>query len=65
MASMTVRVDKDRCIMAGNCLFKAPTVFTQDDDGYVELLTTEVAPEVAEEVRDAVRSCPGAAIFVE
>jgi ferredoxin len=45
---MIVRVDKDRCVMAGNCMFKAPNVFTQDDDGFVEFLTTEVTPEDAE-----------------
>jgi len=65
MTSMIVRVDKDRCIMAGNCMFTSPNVFTQDDDGFVELLTTEVAPEDAEGARDAARSCPGSAIFLD
>ncbi len=65
MADIHISVDKGRCIMSGNCTFVAADVFDQDDDGFVELLTSSVAAENAENVRDAARRCPGAAIVVD
>ncbi|MFD9886985.1 ferredoxin [Streptomyces alboflavus] len=59
---MRVTIDTDVCIGAGQCVLTAPKVFTQDDDGFSELL-----PGCEEEVgdpmlREAARACPVRAI---
>lgn len=59
---MRVTIDTDVCIGAGQCVLTAPKVFTQDDDGFSELL-----PGSEEEVgdpmlREAARACPVRAI---
>jgi ferredoxin len=62
---LRVRVDRQRCIGAGNCIFIAPTVF-QWREG--EFLKAEVLdPETVEEevLRDAAASCPTQAILIE
>ena len=35
---MRIGIDKDVCIGAGQCALTAPSVFTQDDDGFSALL---------------------------
>ncbi|MET8908670.1 ferredoxin [Micromonospora sp. NPDC004551] len=62
---MRVRVDRDRCCGAGNCVVTAPEVFDQDDaDGLVLLRRAEPPPEAVERVRLAVELCPAGAISV-
>ncbi|MEV5848584.1 ferredoxin [Streptomyces sp. NPDC051985] len=66
MASMTVRANRERRVMAGGFPLSGPGGFAQDDDGRVEHLTTEVGPEDREDakgVRDAARRQPCAAAF--
>ncbi|WP_280269547.1 ferredoxin [Nocardia wallacei] len=63
---MKVTVDRQRCIGAGMCLLTAPAVFDQDeDDGTVVLLDAEPPPGAHEAVREAVQSCPAAAITAD
>lgn len=63
--SLTVVVDKDRCLGSGNCMFTAPDVFDQsEDDGTVILLATHPEGALSEAVNQAARSCPGKAIKV-
>ncbi len=62
---MRVRVDRDLCMGTGGCEALAPQVFTVADDGVVALLVDEVGPEDAEDVRDAVDSCPTLALALE
>ncbi|MFG3528934.1 ferredoxin [Streptomyces sp. NPDC047917] len=66
---MKINIDRSRCIGAGQCALTAPTVFTQDDDGFSELLPDhEEALDGAaakESVKVAVRVCPVQAITVE
>ncbi|MFJ9037087.1 ferredoxin [Streptomyces sp. NPDC102406] len=60
---MGIEVDKERCVGAGMCALTAPDVFTQDDDGF-----SEVLPGGAERagehpmVKEAVRACPVGAV---
>jgi ferredoxin len=61
---MTIEVDRDICIGAGNCVLTAPEVFDQDDDGIVELLTAEPSAEQRDEVEAAVQRCPAGAILL-
>ncbi|WP_328535383.1 ferredoxin [Streptomyces sp. NBC_00344] len=55
-----ISIDTDVCIGAGQCALTAPRVFTQDDDGFSELLPgrAEGDPMVGE----AARACPVQAI---
>ncbi|MFD7427736.1 ferredoxin [Streptomyces sp. NPDC059818] len=62
---MKIDIDRDVCIGAGQCALAAPKVFTQDDDGFSELL-----PEPGDDalagplVGEAARACPVQAITV-
>ncbi|MFJ8970105.1 MULTISPECIES: ferredoxin [Streptomyces] len=60
---MGVEVDKERCVGAGMCALTAPDVFTQDDDGFSELLPGHPAGTGDHPlVREAVRACPVGAV---
>ncbi|MBL1104017.1 ferredoxin [Streptomyces sp. 5-8] len=61
---MHIDIDKDVCIGAGQCALAAPNVFTQDDDGYSELLPGSGDGAEDPMVRQAARSCPVSAITV-
>lgn len=58
---MGVQVDKERCVGAGMCALTAPAVFTQDDDGFGEMLPGRTA-EDHPLVREAARACPVGAV---
>ncbi len=63
--TLRVRVDRHRCIGAGNCIFIAPTVFHWREG---EFLKADVLdPETVEEevLRDAAASCPTQAILID
>ncbi|MEU4922691.1 ferredoxin [Streptomyces parvus] len=60
---MGIRIDRERCVGAGMCALTAPDVFTQDDDGFSEMLPDR--PAVTENhplVREAARACPVGAV---
>ena len=65
MSRLKVRVDLDRCIGAGHCVLRAPTVFDQRDDGMVILLDDSPAPELYVAARKAADLCPSQAITIE
>ncbi|MFD0023644.1 ferredoxin [Streptomyces sp. NPDC058382] len=61
---MRIDIDRDVCIGAGQCALAAPRVFTQDDDGFSELLS-ESGEELGDPmVGEAARACPVQAITV-
>lgn len=60
--SIDISIDQDVCIGAGQCALTAPNVFTQDDDGFSELLPGREDGGGDPMVREAVRSCPVQAI---
>lgn len=62
---MRIEIDTDRCIGAARCVQHAPGVFTQDDDGVVELLPVSGELEDAPLIQEAVIACPVQAITVE
>jgi ferredoxin len=59
---MIVTIDDDRCRGHGVCCSLCPEVFTLTDDGYAEVRTPEVPPDLEADVRSAVRRCPEHAI---
>ncbi|MEU5432384.1 ferredoxin [Streptomyces sp. NPDC020719] len=59
---MRISIDKDVCIGAGQCALTAPAVFTQDDDGFSELLPDRADGGGDPMVREAARACPVQAI---
>jgi ferredoxin len=62
--SIDISIDKDVCIGAGQCALSAPGVFTQDDDGFSELLPGREDGGGDPMVREAARACPVGAITV-
>ncbi|GHB53104.1 ferredoxin [Streptomyces cirratus] len=62
---MRISIDQGVCIGAGQCALTAPDVFTQDDDGFSELLPGREDGNGSPLVREAARACPVAAISVE
>lgn len=59
---MRVRIDRDKCIGAENCVVTAPSVFVLDDDGKARLLdTTDVADDL---LWLAAELCPTEAIML-
>ena len=66
MGQLKVKVDQDKCVGAGQCVFAAPEVFDQrEDDGIVELLDATPDDALAAKVKKAARLCPAKAIEVE
>lgn len=61
---ITISIDRDVCIGAGQCALTAPGVFTQDDDGYSEVLPGKEDGGGDPLVREAARACPVSAITI-
>ncbi|MFJ6795176.1 ferredoxin [Streptomyces sp. NPDC091268] len=61
---MRIDIDTALCIGAGQCALTAPEVFTQDDDGFGELLPGREDGGGSGLVREAARACPVSAISV-
>lgn len=61
---MRIDIDHDVCIGAGQCALAAPSVFTQDDDGFSALIPGREDGGGDPLVREAARACPVSAITV-
>ncbi|MFF4454208.1 ferredoxin [Streptomyces goshikiensis] len=61
---MRISIDTGVCIGAGQCALTAPEVFTQDDDGFSELMPGREDGAGSALVREAARACPVSAISV-
>lgn len=60
---MKVKLDQDKCVSGGQCVFAAPEVFDQrDEDGVAILLTEDITPDLEPGVREAADICPALAI---
>ena len=62
--SLTISVDTEACVGAGQCALVAGGVFDQDDDGIVVLIEPVVQAPDADPVRRAAALCPARAIAV-
>jgi len=61
---MKLSVDHTLCQASGMCTGLAPDVLELDESGSLVLLDEHPGAEIAEDVRDAVRSCPVQALTV-
>ncbi|WP_329343908.1 ferredoxin [Streptomyces sp. NBC_00663] len=59
---MKVELEADKCVASGQCVLAAMDVFDQDDDGIAILLEDRPAPELLDDVKEAIAVCPAAAI---
>lgn len=59
---MRITADRERCIGAGHCVRTAPDLFDSGEDGRVTVSLAEPDVSRLDEVREAVRLCPNAAI---
>jgi ferredoxin len=60
-----IAADVRKCEGYANCVIAAPDVYDIDDDGNVVILRSTVDDSEREQVAEAVRSCPAAAIWLE
>ena len=57
--SLSISVDRDRCLGAGQCTFLAPEIFDIDDDMKVVVLDGDESDDV---IRAAAEACPNRVI---
>jgi ferredoxin len=61
---MRVTVDTDLCEANAVCESLAPEVFSVDESDELTIMVSDVPPELAERVREAVASCPKMALLL-
>ncbi len=62
---MRVTVDAVLCEANAVCAGLVPEVFSVDESDELHILTSEVPPELADRVREAVHACPKMALLLE
>jgi ferredoxin len=58
--AVEVKIDWDRCMGSGNCLFWAPDTFDLSEDGHAVVVDADASTE--ERLRIAAEGCPVGAI---
>jgi ferredoxin len=58
--ALEVKIDWDRCMGSGNCVFWAPETFDLSDDGHAVVLDAAATSE--DRLRSAAQGCPVGAI---
>lgn len=56
VADREIRIDRNRCMGSGQCLWYAPNTFSQDDDNVAVVIDPAGDPEEA--IESAAESCP-------
>ena len=62
---MRAFVDRDACIGCEACVGMCPEVFSMDDESIPVPMEGEIAEDILESVKEAMDSCPVAAITIE
>ena len=62
---LKARVDRHRCVGAGNCITIAPTAFDWKEGDYAKADVLDVTTVDEESLREAALSCPTQAIVIE
>ena len=65
MATLRARIDRHRCVAAGNCISIAPTAFDWHAGEAFKADVVDVESIEEEQLREAVLSCPTQAIVIE
>ena len=60
---MRIRIDREKCVSAGNCVITAPTVFMLDDEQKARLIDPSSVDDDA--LWLAAEMCPTEAIAIE
>jgi ferredoxin len=60
-----LRIDTERCTGHGRCYDLAPELFTDDDEGYGQVLVDTPDESQLDAARLAVNSCPEQAVVLE
>jgi ferredoxin len=60
MSELEVKIDWDKCMGSGNCVFWAPESFDLSEDGHA--VVTDAAATSEERLRVAAEGCPVGAI---
>jgi ferredoxin len=61
---MRVVIDRELCVGSGSCVYLAPELFDQHEDGRVVLIAEHPEPAQREPARTAAAHCPVSAISV-
>ncbi|WP_411139488.1 ferredoxin [Streptomyces sp. x-80] len=63
---MRVTANRATCTVSSLCVYRAPGVFDQNEEGHVVVLVPEPQDDAARAaVRDAARSCPTRSIHID
>lgn len=62
---MRVTANQDTCAVSSLCVYRAPGVFDQNEEGHVVVLQPNPGRELHEGVRWAARSCPTRSIRID
>jgi ferredoxin len=61
---LEVRIDRDECIGAQNCVRWAPRLFQIDDEGLAEVLPAGLGTTPLDDILKAANDCPTNAVIV-
>lgn len=61
---MKVTVNLETCMNMGQCIYEAPSVFSQDEAGNL-VFVSDVDDELRDEVESAANLCPTQSIVIE
>ena len=62
---MKIQVDESLCIGCAMCVSMCDSVFSMNDDGISEVITTDVSDDVLADAEEARDCCPVDAIVIE
>ena len=63
---MKIKIDKEKCLMSGECYYNHPELFKMDDDGAPVVLVDDVADAaLRKHAEEAAEVCPAVAISLE
>ncbi|MBT4162365.1 MAG: ferredoxin [Gammaproteobacteria bacterium] len=64
---MKVKIDTDKCIMAGECYYNHPELFRMGRDGFPTVLTDDIGDDkgLLKHANEAIEVCPATAISLE
>jgi ferredoxin len=65
MGGLRVSADSSTCVVSSLCVYRAPDVFDQDEDGHVVVLDPAPPASLHADVVRAAQGCPTRSIRIE